>query len=166
MTDGGNFWKRCSSCKKELPFSGQYYACSVSTCRHPRKGFQFCSVPCWDAHLGYANHREAWAVEETAPAFSSAINNQSTATSARTAKRTIVPDKKSAPSPMTGSAGAIETDTLIVVSKVKKLIKDQSGYNTSQCCIDALTKKVVAECLRGIENAKKSERKTVMGRDI
>ncbi|MCB0352512.1 MAG: hypothetical protein KDD64_03280 [Bdellovibrionales bacterium] len=60
----------------------------------------------------------------------------------------------------------MESDTLVVVSKVKKLIKDQSDYNTSQCCIDALTKKVIEECLKGIEKAHEAGRKTVMGRDI
>ena len=61
---------------------------------------------------------------------------------------------------------SIKTDTLVVVSKVKALIREQSGFNTSQCCVDALTKKVIDECLKGIEAAKEAERKTVMGRDI
>lgn len=59
-----------------------------------------------------------------------------------------------------------KTETLVVVSKVKQFIKDQSGMNTSQCCIDRLTEKVVYEALKGIEEARASGRKTVMGRDI
>ncbi len=59
-----------------------------------------------------------------------------------------------------------KTDTLVVVSKVKKFIKDQSDMNTSQCCIERLTEKVVYEALKGIDQARASGRKTVMGRDI
>lgn len=57
-------------------------------------------------------------------------------------------------------------EILVVVSKVKKLIKAKAGLNTGQCAIDALTRKVVTEVERGIENARKAGRKTVMGRDI
>jgi len=59
-----------------------------------------------------------------------------------------------------------DAETLVVVSKIKRLIKTQAGLNTGQCAIEALTKKVVAELNRGIENARKAGRKTVMGRDI
>ncbi|MBF0103847.1 MAG: hypothetical protein HQM16_00855 [Deltaproteobacteria bacterium] len=64
------------------------------------------------------------------------------------------------------SYASIKTDTLVVVSKVKQLIKDQSGFNTSTCCIDALTQKVVDECLKAMEHATAAGRKTVMGRDV
>ncbi len=57
-------------------------------------------------------------------------------------------------------------ETLVVVSKVKKLIRAQSGLNTSQCCIDALTRRITEEVTKGIANAKTAGRKTVMGRDI
>ena len=56
--------------------------------------------------------------------------------------------------------------TLVVVSKVKKLIRERSSLNTSQCAIDALTQKVVNECSKAIEHAKTAGRKTVMGRDF
>lgn len=57
-------------------------------------------------------------------------------------------------------------ETLVVVSKVKKVIREKSGLNTSQCCIDALTRRITDEILKGVENAKTAGRKTVMGRDI
>lgn len=63
-------------------------------------------------------------------------------------------------------AKGMETETLVVVSKVKKFIKEQAGLNTSQCYVDALTTKVVAMSLEGIAKAKQAGRKTVMGRDI
>lgn len=59
-----------------------------------------------------------------------------------------------------------KVDTLVVVSKVKQFIKDESELNTSQCAIDALTQKVVQACLDGIVRAKEAGRKTLMGRDI
>lgn len=66
----------------------------------------------------------------------------------------------------TGQADGNETETLVVVSKIKKFIRAQSGLNTSQCCIDALTNKLVALCNQAITNARNDGRKTVMGRDI
>lgn len=59
-----------------------------------------------------------------------------------------------------------KAETLVVVSKVKKYIRETSGLNTSQCCIDALTRKIVEACAQGVSNARSSNRKTVMGRDI
>ena len=59
-----------------------------------------------------------------------------------------------------------EIDTLVVVSKIKKLIRDLSDFNTSQCCIDALTDKIIEHCRQAIVNARSAGRKTVMGRDV
>lgn len=83
-------------------------------------------------------------------------NSDSTNTSGQTEQGT-----------MTSSAtDSSDTDTLVVVSKVKKLIKAKAGLNTGQCAIDALTKRMAEEITRGIENARNAGRKTVMGRDI
>ena len=57
-------------------------------------------------------------------------------------------------------------DILVVVSKVKKFIRGQSGLNTSQCCVDALSRKIADLCNQAITNARNDGRKTVMGRDI
>lgn len=59
-----------------------------------------------------------------------------------------------------------DSPTLVVVSKVKKIVKERGGLNTSSCCIEALTTLITNECLKGIERAKSSGRKTLMGRDI
>ena len=67
MTTGTKVWRTCSTCKKDIRFGQTYWVCSVSTCNRKRSSYHFCSVDCWDAHLPFANHREAWAVEETAP---------------------------------------------------------------------------------------------------
>ncbi len=66
-TSGAPAWRECSTCKKPIRTGQKYFVCSVSTCNKKRGGYVFCSVDCWDAHLPLVNHREAWAVEETAP---------------------------------------------------------------------------------------------------
>ena len=178
-------WRKCSSCKKEISFGADYYQCSVSTCKHPRTGFQFCSVECWDAHLGFVFHRDAWAEEAKAPQQGSDDAARRAAPPAklmskiaeeeRAPVRKIVEPRSlsSTSSSGSGSSGAgsgklraKDLDTLVVVSKVKQLIRDRSEFNTSQCCIDALTEAVAEICLRGIETARADGRKTVMGRDI
>lgn len=57
-------------------------------------------------------------------------------------------------------------DVLVVTSKVKKFIKEQSQMNTSSETVDVLSKAIEALCKRGIESAKADGRKTVMARDI
>jgi len=57
-------------------------------------------------------------------------------------------------------------ETLVVVSKVKKLIREKGEINTSQGAIDALSSLVERECLKAIQNAKQANRKTVLGRDF
>lgn len=67
----------------------------------------------------------------------------------------------------TGENAADEKgDVLVVVSKVKKFIRGKSGLNTSQCCVDALSRKIAELCEQAITNARNDGRKTVMGRDI
>lgn len=144
------YWNKCSTCKKELPFGAAYYICSVSTCQGKRTGLHFCSVECWDAHLGFARHRDAGALNAVAPT-----------------REKYLAGLEDAPVPAAPSSSSLNAvETLVVVSKVKQLIRDQSEMSTSQCAIDALTQKVVQECRKAIENAKAAGRKTVMGRDI
>jgi len=58
------------------------------------------------------------------------------------------------------------SETLVVVSKVKKLIREKSELNTSASAIDALSKIVEKECMKAVERAKESNRKTVLDRDF
>lgn len=188
-------WKKCSTCKRDIAFKAMHYVCSVSTCNSKRLGLVFCSVGCWDAHLGFARHRDASAVEVCAPNLEpveSAVGGGLRAlmqgweefaalASAPEGGAPIErkPRMQTETSPMdhdqmepgsdtgTHSTGARpETETLVVISKVKKLIKDKGGINTSQCCIDALTTHLVDVVCKGIEHAKADGRKTLMGRDI
>jgi histone H3/H4 len=57
-------------------------------------------------------------------------------------------------------------EALVVASKVKKMIKDETGLSTSAQAIDQLTNRVQTICLKAIENAKEDKRKTVMDRDF
>jgi histone H3/H4 len=60
----------------------------------------------------------------------------------------------------------MENLTLVVVSKVKKYIKEKAQMNTSASTMEALTQRVSALCDKAIENAKNEGRKTVMDRDV
>ena len=57
-------------------------------------------------------------------------------------------------------------ESLVVTSKVKKLIKDEFSLSTSSAAIDQLTNRVQTICRLAIENAKNDKRKTVMDRDF
>ncbi len=67
MADSVQFWRKCSSCKKEIIFNTNHYVCSVSTCNGLRTGYVFCTLPCWETHLPGAKHRNAGAIEKKSP---------------------------------------------------------------------------------------------------
>jgi hypothetical protein len=160
-----NYWKKCSVCKSPIPYGATYQLCSVSTCNNSKTGLTFCSVTCWDSHLGFANHRSSCAEENVAPTKQeyerSLAAEDNTPSTERTAER-----KRIIPTSSSTTASPLNVDTLVVVSKVKNLIKEQSGFSTSQCAIEALTQIVVRESLRAVENTQNAGRKTVMGRDF
>lgn len=58
------------------------------------------------------------------------------------------------------------SEILVVTSKVKKIIKEKGGMNTSAATVDVLSKAIEKLCMKGIESAKADGRKTVMDRDI
>jgi len=60
----------------------------------------------------------------------------------------------------------VEREILVVVSKVKKYIKDRSGMNTSDSVAEALSDHVRAICDESIRNAATDGRKTVLDRDV
>lgn len=171
-----NFWRKCSTCKKDIALNSKYYECSVSTCTGLRTGYVFCSVSCWEVHLPGAKHRDAGAVEKKAPAFadstqppsavaaSSSANGaprriivSSTASSSNTASTT--PNAAAKKSPMSN-------EVLVVVSKMKQYIRDISEMNTSEDVNQLLSDIVRTECEKAITNARAEGRKTVMARDF
>lgn len=156
-----NRWRRCNACKESIELGSTYWVCSVSTCNRKRTALSFCSVRCWEVHLPVARHREAWAVEETAPMSLEAETKPSSAV------RKTQTRKRAAPS---GASQEAKTDVtqeiLIVASRLKDFIRERSGFNTSDGALDPLSELVRHVCDEAIENAKKDGRKTVLARDI
>ena len=57
-------------------------------------------------------------------------------------------------------------ENYIIVSKVKKFIKEKQGFNTSANFFEPLNQDVMNSINSAIEHAKRMNRKTVMGRDF
>lgn len=57
-------------------------------------------------------------------------------------------------------------EVLVVASKLKNYIRNQSGMNTSGAVMEALSNKLRELCNQAIENARREGRKTVMDRDF
>lgn len=154
MTNEGQ-WRRCSACKNPIAFGAQYWTCNVSTCNRKRTGLLFCTVTCWEVHLPGANHRESWAVEQTAP---------------RTAEEASAPQKREKRRIVPSSTGSADSgppaEILIVASRLKDYIRAQSNFNTSERVLDPLSDIVRRVCDQAIKNATREGRTTVLDRDI
>lgn len=174
-------WKRCSSCKKDIAFGAIYYECSVSTCTRKRTGFTFCSVECWETHLPMMRHREAWAVEETAPtraqwqAEQAADGGSAPRGGAAPAKVAAAPASSDpvrrrrvvdAGNPGPASEGAAPREVLVIASRFKDYVKQRFGMNTSDGVFDPLSDHMRALCHRAAENAREEGRKTLLDRDF
>lgn len=158
-----NHWRRCSACKQPIALGVQYYICSVSTCQHKRTGLAFCSVECWEVHLPGANHREAWALDRTAPKRKEATAPAPAgASGGGTPKRRIIP---STPAP--ASAGDdVPIETLIIGSRLKAYVLASSGLATSDKVMAPLSDVVRKAIDQAIRRATDGDRKTVLDRDI
>jgi len=179
-------WLKCTACKNPIPFGATHQVCSVSTCNRPRNPMVFCTVSCWDSHVADARHREAWAVEARAPSkaaweadHASHPSPVMTAVPSAPVVRRIVGDSgptghpsPPAPAPASGSptsvnlADVVDRDMLVVVSKMKKYIKDRSGMSCADAVGDVLSEHLRAICDESIRAAGRAERKTVLERDV
>ena len=189
----GSVWMLCSACRKAIAFRAIHWVCSVSTCNRNRMRLVFCSVACWDSHLSTIRHREAWAVEATAPSREEHAREEADA-----AELDAAPSPLAVPTPLIRppaphaappaqpagssfvSAGSVTAhaggpalsstyahdDVLVVVSKVKKYIRDRSGMNTSDAVAEALGDHVRSVCDEAIRAAARDGRKTVLDRDV
>jgi hypothetical protein len=191
----GDVWMLCSACRKGIPFRAIHWICSVSTCNRNRTRLVFCSVACWDSHLATLRHREAWAVEERAPSREEhARDERREAELAAAPVRSPAPAPVRSPAPVpvrspapapsapparpqqpsvTAHAGGpalsnsyAHDDVLIVVSKMKKYIRDRSGMNSSDAVAEALGEHVRNICDEAIRAATRDGRKTVLDRDV
>ena len=179
-------WMKCTECRTEIPFGAMHWVCSVSTCNRNRMKLVFCSVECWDSHLSSVRHRDAAAIEARAPSQAE-WERQRAAEAAEPPARpapAMTPDKAPAPvvrrivdspsAPATASVGTgsvtlanvDERDMLIVVSKLKKYIKDRSGFNCSDAVAEVISDHVRAIADESIRAAGRDERKTVLDRDV
>ncbi len=146
-------------------------------------GYVFCTVSCWDSHVADARHRDAWAVEARAPSKDAwqrelAASPPEPAPAPRPAAaapivRRVIADAPSAP--LAASSGApsnvalndiVDRDILIVVSKMKKYIKDRSGMNCGDAVAEVISDHVRALCDESIRAAARDERRTVLERDV
>lgn len=179
-------WRPCSSCKKPIAHGQTYWVCSVSTCNRARTPYQFCSVACWDAHVPVMNHRSAWCEEKRAPASSgpptglpragrsdapppaevgggrSASRESHEARRAQrleASRRRIARTEPAQPDP-------VDTDILVVASRLKDYIQRKGGMRTSADSLDAISDIIRREALRAIENAREDGRRTVKARDF
>lgn len=89
------------------------------------------------------------------------------------APRRIVAEPGSGPStaPAAAAPGVhlndiVDRDMMIVVSKLKKYIKDRSGMNCSDAVAEVLSDHVRVLCDDSIRAAGRDERKTVLDRDV
>jgi len=174
MTVGdGGAWRRCSSCKREIAFAATYWVCNVSTCNRKRTGLVFCTTSCWDAHLPLMNHREAWAEERRAPtreAFRREQAAESSAPPPRAPAARPQPAPVQPPRPQPPRAAppppAAPPEILVVVSKLKAYVREQSGMNTSDAVAELLSDRLRRLCDQAIRNAQRDGRRTVMDRDF
>lgn len=148
-----NYWRKCSTCKKEIGFNSIYQKCSVSTCRKN----VYCSVTCWDVHNPIMNHKSAWAEEERAPS-----KEASQTLEQREPKRIIVGQSKSS----TINNNNAPKEILIVASKLKSYVKDRYDMNTSAGVMEKLSDLVRQLTDQAVSNAKNEGRKTLMDRDF
>jgi hypothetical protein len=169
-------WLKCSACKNPIPFNATHWVCSVSTCNRSRTRLVFCTVSCWDSHVAMLRHRDAWAVEAKAPSKEAwerelAENPPEPAppapAAAPAARRVVGAASPSAAAAAEGVQLAnADREILIVVSKLKKYIKDRSGMNCSDAVAEVLSDHVRAICDDSIRAAARDERKTVLDRDV
>jgi len=82
------------------------------------------------------------------------------------AQHRVVAESPPAAPPGTHLNDVVDRDMLIVVSKLKKYIKDRSGMNCSDAVADVLSDHVRVICDDSIRAAGRDERKTVLERDV
>ena len=159
--ESANQWRRCSACKEPIAFGSTYWTCNVSTCNRKRTGLVFCSVRCWEVHLPDANHRKAWAVEQTASLGPEEQARPARDEPRKRGRRRIVQTESSGK-----AAPETPTEVLIVASRLKEYIRAKSGYNTSDRLLSPLSDIVRRVCDEAIENAAREGRMTVLDRDL
>ena len=166
-------WCRCSMCKAAIGFEAQYFTCSVSTCNRKRTGLFFCSLACFEAHLPTARHRDAWAEQQRSPSVAAAQAEREAEEAEDTEQRDDPPGTPqrrivsgARPEAAEAPEERGEAEVLIVVSKLKKYVRDRSGMNTSDGVVAILSDHVRDLCREAIRQAGQDGRRTVLDRDF
>ncbi|HEY1555964.1 MAG TPA: hypothetical protein VGF94_14100 [Kofleriaceae bacterium] len=172
-------WLKCSACRNPIPYGAAHWVCSVSTCNRARTRLVFCTVSCWDSHVAMLRHRDAWAVDAKAPSKDAwerelAANPPDPEPAPKPAVAPAVRRVVGDASPATAAAveghvrlaDVTDRDMLIVVSKMKKYIKDRAGMNCGDAVAEVMSEHVRAICDEAIRAAGRDERKTVLDRDV
>lgn len=150
-----NYYRKCSSCKKEIGFGKIYQVCEVTSC----KKHAFCSVNCWNLHNEVMNHKSAGAIESRAP-FTPFQEQEVTP------RRIIVNPNKNETSASNTISTSMDAEILIVASKLKQYVKEKYDLNTSADVMSMLSNIVRKKADEACKNAITSGRKTVMDRDF
>jgi histone H3/H4 len=124
-------------------------------------------------------HRDAWAVDAKAPSKDAwerelAANPPDPEPAPKPAVAPAVRRVVGDASPATAAAveghvrlaDVTDRDMLIVVSKMKKYIKDRAGMNCGDAVAEVMSEHVRAICDEAIRAAGRDERKTVLDRDV
>jgi hypothetical protein len=164
-----DIWRHCNICKAGIGFGAQYFVCSVSTCNRKRTGLNFCGLPCFEAHLPTARHRDAWAESQKAPSraeWQATLENDAGGDSSDDARSPQSPPTRTRiVAPSTG-VEPDSTEVLVVVSKLKKYVKDWSGMNTSDSASSVLSDHLRELCREATRQAGLDGRRTVLDRDF
>lgn len=146
-------WRHCAICKKEIHLGAVYQKCSVSTCKKQA----YCSVTCWDTHLPFMNHKTAWAEEARAPKVLEVE---------KTRRRKIISTQNLEQKEKSPTGLVANKEILVVASKLKAYIKENSGMNTSANVLEALSDIIRQRADDAIYKARRDGRKTVMNKDF
>lgn len=159
VTELSEFFRVCSTCRTPIAFESKYFQCSVSTCNRKRMPLYFCSISCWDAHQADARHRDAGAIEATAPTQAEWAQEREEQQKA---------EKQAEPEPveMQRVTGAPSRDVLVVASRLKEYVRDRSQMSTSDRAMTFLSDHLRELLDRAIVTAGENGRKTVMDRDF
>jgi hypothetical protein len=164
-------WRRCSACKRPIALGATYWICSVSTCNRARTALAFCTVTCWEVHLPEAHHREAWALERTAPRTAEAgAPAKPAAPSPAQAAKELAParagERRLVRPAAASSRPAAPREILIIASRLKDYIRARSGFHTSDTVLDPLSDAIRHLCDEAILKAEREGRRTVLDRDV
>lgn len=171
-TAASDVWRNCNICKQGIAFGTEYFVCSVSTCNRKRTGLIFCGLPCFEAHLPEARHRDAWAERVRSPSraeWQAAVAAEKAEEAAEASSRGADQHRSATivrPAAEGGGGPEVELEVLVVVSKLKKYIRDWSGMNTSDGAMPVLSDHLRELCREAIRQAGLDGRRTVLDRDF